>query len=94
MPAHHTEPDIQVSRPQEDGLRAVYAPDPDFARFNAVMLYREPICVLVLCTDQTSKGLQTQQVVAATREIVCTGAVERTRTSSPQQFSEDPQGAT
>jgi hypothetical protein len=50
---------------------------PDFAsRFN-VMLYREPICVLVLCTDSTSKVLQIQQVVAATRESACTGAQRR-----------------
>ena len=47
---------------------------PDFAsRFN-VMLYGEPICVLVLCTDQTSKALQIQQVAAATGEIACRGA--------------------
>ena len=35
-------------------------------------------CVLVLCTDQTSKVLQTQQVAAVTGEIACAGAVERT----------------
>ena len=56
---------------------------PDFAsRFN-VMLYGEPICVLVLCTDQTSKVLQIQQVAAATREIAGSGADGGTRTPTP-----------
>jgi hypothetical protein len=55
---------------------------PDFAsRFN-VMLYREPICVLFLCMDSTSKVLQIQQVVAATKERACIGAQKRTRTST------------
>jgi hypothetical protein len=41
----------------------------------------DPICVPVLCTDNTSKALQIQQVAAATGEIARNGAVERTRTS-------------
>src|SRR5258706_2243807 len=46
---------------------------------------REPICVLFLCTDSTSKALQIQQVVAATRESACTGAQKRTRTGQQKQ---------
>src|SRR5215831_2749431 len=37
-------------------------------------------CVLVQCTDQTSKVLQIQQVAAVKREIACAGAVESCRT--------------
>jgi hypothetical protein len=44
---------------------------PDLASGFNVMLHREPICVLALCIDQTSKALQIQQVVAAIREIAC-----------------------
>jgi hypothetical protein len=59
---------------------------PDFAsRFN-VMLYREPICVLALCIDQTSKALQLQQVAAPKGESACTGAQKRTRTGQQKQI--------
>jgi hypothetical protein len=47
------------------------------------MLYREPICVLVLCTDQTSKALQIQQVVAVTGETF----MDETDPDRPSRFS-------
>jgi hypothetical protein len=55
-------------------LRSGKAPDLDVARFNVGILNLEPICVLVLCTDQTPKNSVHSASCRSDTGIRCTKA--------------------
>ena len=55
-------------------MRSGKAPDLDVARFNVGILNLEPICVLVLCTDQTPKNSVHSASCRSDTGIRCTEA--------------------
>ena len=70
-------------------MRSGKAPDLDVARFNVGILNLEPICVLVLCTDQTPKNSVHSASCRSDTGIRCTEADQGNLPEALKSFRAD-----